>query len=587
MGESIRRDLAFFHDGLKRAQSILDSFSAVFSTKVDCVVRDLDTLSSLTETLVVKDDTPIAALVNGEIGKWQQVIDRCREQAQKQIKGREFQQKFEKVPLTIVFGIVKAGKSTLGNFIHGRAFRAAPFDNAYSSGEIPKTKIVVEEKGRCDASEKEEFDENSIESTCSAQYFTLPGLAWVDTPGIGAIEKRKIDIQPLANIARKYVQYADLVVFLANSTNPGVQEDISGYKELYENGKKALVVITRSDTVRSSVENGRVVKRQIPKDQATRRLQEESLRNAMAGAGVPREFCDAVSVSTQLAERAIAADDDALWEGGNIGELYRKIISVIGNEQILELKKAAPRKLWNQTVETIVGNEKAPDSLVALSADLARVHASIKERYDALSPDGELVATVVEDVVNEMRRPIRCHVDRIASEAQGDNVVFGVDALGAEIQNDLVEVLDVHVKSIVGEFRKDVLGTFSANGIESSAQRRVETHTYAVEVPEIVERDPDGFFENFFHFFGKSYHKVVVNEEKRSVAIDLGIDPAQAKAQLLTDLETALVSHVKGELEKLRTLFFGATLSRIAQLEESVSNLSGRLLSCRFDAQSH
>ncbi len=582
MASKIQQDLDYFYKGLLSAQKILDKFSAEFSTKIDNVSQELDSLSSLTAGLRVVEDTPIAALVNGEIDKWQQIINICKGEAEKQVKGREFQDKFEKVPLVIVFGIVKAGKSTLGNFMHGRAFRDAPFDNVYKDGLLPKTKIVVQEKGRQDASEKDAFDENSIESTCSAQYFTFPGLAWVDTPGIGAIEKKRIDIQPLAQIAKRYVQYADLVVFLANSTNPGVQEDIAGYRELYENGKKALVVITRSDTVESKVQDGRVVKVQVPKDKDRRRLQEKSLCDAMVKNGVPSGCCDAVSVSTQLAEKAVAANDDVLWEGGNLGEFYRKIVSVIGNRQILDLKKDAPRKLWNRTVETIVGDATKSDCLARLAADLGEIHVKIQDKYDALAPSGTLVGEIVEDVVGQVRRPIRQYIDRVVSEASGNDVEFSMDALSEEIQSELVDVLGSHVRSIVGDFRKDILGKFSPQGIKSKAERTIETQEYTIEVPEIVERDPDGIFEKICHFFGKKYHTLEVNEETHSFDIDLGIDPTAAKKKLIAQLEKALAVHVKDELAKLRKMFFGESLSKIKKLENNVERLSKKLLSCRF-----
>jgi hypothetical protein len=582
MRSVIERDLDAFYDGLMRSQRILDDFSSDFSARVDSVSEELRSLSGLTADLRVAESSPLASLLNGEIGKWQQIINACYAEAKKQVEGREFQNKFEKVPLVIVFGIVKAGKSTLGNFIHGRAFRAAPFDNVYKNGKLPNARIIVQEKGRQDASVKDAFDENSIESTCSAQYFTIPGLAWVDTPGIGAIEKKEIDIVPLAEIAKKYVQYADLVVFLANSTNPGVQEDIAGYKNLYESGKKALVVITRSDTFETKVENGKIVRRQVAKDKDRRKLQEDSLCDAMAKNGVPREYCDAVSISTQLAEKAVANVDDSLWEGGNIGDLYRKLVSVIGDPKILELKKEAPKKLWNNTVGSIVGNVNNRDSLKGLHSGLSGIHAKIQEKYDALNPSGNLVAEIVDDVVNHVRVSIRRFVDGAVDSVQGNEISLSLDTLQGKIQNEIVDVLGLHVKTIVGDFRKGILREFSVQGIAATAERNVETQEYTVEVPEIVEREPHGLFEHIRSFFGKTYHKVITVQETRTIEIDIGFDSAKAKQKLISLLENALEQHVKDELANLRQLFFAAALTKITKLKESVSRLSDKLSGCKF-----
>lgn len=579
----IQKDLESFYKGLQRAQAILDKFSDEFTTKIESVSTKLDELTSLTAKLRIAEDSPIASLVNSEIGRWQQIIDVCRNEAKKQIDGREFQTKFEKVPLVIVFGIVKAGKSTLGNFVHGRAFRQTEFDNVYKNGKIPISRIIVQEKGREDASEKDAFDENSIESTCSAQYFTLPGLAWVDTPGIGAIEKKRVDIVPLAEIARKYVQYADLVVFLANSTNPGVQEDIAGYKDLYECGKKALVVITRSDTYESKVENRKVIKIQVPKNRERRQLQEKSLCDAMEKNGVPREFCDAVSISTQLAEKAVAANDDALWDGGNMGEFYRKIVSVIGDSQILELKKAAPRKLWDKTVSDIVGSESQISGLTGLLHELSKIQSVLKEKYDSLDPEGSIVGDIVEDTVNQIRPPLRRFVNDVVENASGDDIAIDLKSLQSKIQRELVGVLGIHVKKIVGEFRRDVLSQIYVDDISAKASRKTDVQKFTVDVPEIVERDPEGFVEKFRAFFGKKYHSVETHQEEHSFSIDLGIDPTSAKSKLIAELEKALERHIKGELARLRKLFFGTTLDKIKNLESEVSKLSKSLEKCRFN----
>ena len=62
-----------------------------------------------------------------------------------------------------------------------------------------------------------------------------------------------------------------------------------------------------------------------------------------------------------------------------------------------------------------------------------------------------------------------------------------------------------------------------------------------------------------------------------------GIDPTAAKSKLIAELERSLEQHIKGELAKLRKLFFGATLDKIKNLEAEVSKLSKTLAKCRFN----
>lgn len=589
MGKMLE-DLEAFSNGLDRAQKILNGFTAEFEGKIESVETQLDSLSHLTKGLQLPDDAPSAALVNGEIEKWQSILSACGQQARANFKGRDFQKRFEKSPLVIVFGIVKAGKSTLGNFIHGRAFRAASFPNPYKTKVIPDSKIFVEESGRPDVRQKDDFDENSIESTCSAQYFQVPGLVWVDTPGIGAIQKAA-DLRPLEDIARQYVQYADLVIFLANSTNPGINEDVAGYRSLYENGKKALVVITRSDKSETAIRDGKLLRTPdgkpqkvlVPKTKETRKLQEDSLRTAMEKNGIQGKDCEAVSISTRLAEMAVEANDDALWEGGNLGEFYRRIVGVIGNAEILELKKEAPRKLLNSSIESLVGSPNEAASLQGLLSGIGKVKQSIEEKFASLEPSGTLVGEITEDVVNAIRGPLRKHIDsEISRQSKADQVSFSLASIQGTVQREIVETLEQRVKSIVGSFRRDVLGSFSVDGFSAEAHRQKQTETYQVDVPYRMPREPEGLIENICSIFGRKYTRVTVVHESRSFEVDLGVDSTAAKEQLLTQVEQGVSKHVRAELEKVRTSFFGTTLSKIGEVETSVKKLIADLKAVRY-----
>lgn len=589
MGRMIE-DLEEFSRGLNQAQRILNGFNVEFANKIGTVKERLDSLSNLTQALRLPEDAPSAELVNGEIREWQDILTACGKKAQENFKGEDFQKRFEKSPLVIVFGIVKAGKSTLGNFIHGRSFRAASFSNPYTTHAIPDSKIHVEESGRPDEREKTDFDENSIESTCSAQYFEVPGLVWVDTPGIGAIQKAA-DLQPLEKIAKKYVQYADLVVFLANSTNPGINEDVAGYKSLYESGKKALVIITRSDKSQTEIRDGKLIRTSdgkpskilVPKDLATRKLQEDALRAAMEKNGIPGRDCEAVSISTRLAEMAVEKNDDALWTGSNVGALYRKIVDVIGNEEILEIKKSAPRKLLNKSIDGLVGDAKTEDSLAALLANIESLKLQIAEKFDSLNPQGTLVGEIVEDVVNAIRGPLRKHIDEeVSRQSSSDKMSISLEALQSSIQKMLMNTLEQRVKRLVGAFRRDVLGAFSLSGMTTTAVRKTATETYQVDVPYRVPRPPSGIIEHIRGFFGKSYSRTIICKEDRHFEVDLGVDTSAAKVALLKQVEEGASKYVRSELEELRKSFFGTTLEKIGELEHSVTRLVADLKAVRY-----
>ena len=137
---------------------MLASFSDEFDSRLGAVKNELRLLGDEIPKALKESSkgTPAARLLNDVINIWAESLKDCAESAEKDINGRQFMHNFEKHPLVVVFGVVKAGKSTLGNFIHGREFRNASFDNPYKS-KIPKSKIVIERKGRDDR-DKEQFD---------------------------------------------------------------------------------------------------------------------------------------------------------------------------------------------------------------------------------------------------------------------------------------------------------------------------------------------------------------------------------------------------------------------------------------------
>lgn len=572
---TIKNDISEFHGAMVSAQRDLDTFSHSFSASLDGISKELDALPALAKGLRLASDQPAAALVNGEVDGWAAQLATCAKTAREAITGREFQNRFQKQPLVVVFGPVKAGKSTLGNFMLGKAFREAPFDNPYRSGAIPKVEVVVEESGRPDAKRKEWFDVKSTESTCSAQYFSVPGLVWVDTPGYGAVEKKGIDIRPLADIARQYVNYADLVVFLDNSDAVWQREVSSAFKAIYTSGKKVLSAILRSDEPgEEDVVDGRIVTPLVPKSAAKRAGQEKYVRTGMRECGANPTDCEVISISVKLAEEAIATGDAAKWEASGMGLFYRKIADVLGNGKVRDLKKKAPRRLLKGAVAKVCG------TIDGLCKGLEAVRDKLKEKFDALTPDGRLVAEIAAEAGDRLRPSICRSVDTAISRADADGieqVSISMSELQAESAKAVNEVLAAAVKRLVGAYRRTAGAAFSTAAIKAGIVRSSEMMDYTVEVPEWIPREPEGFWENVCAFFGKSYHRVITCKETRQQKVDLGFDGAQARKSLVAQFERAAADHVRKELKAIQNEFFGAAMNKIEILLRRIAEAEKRV----------
>lgn len=177
-------------------------------------------------------------MIDKEIEAWNQ-------QKLQNAKGTEFMSKHQKYLVVMVFGAVKAGKSSLGNFMAGKSFLDAPFDNAFK--HHPVVPMESEESGRAEGGiEKDEkgrqfFKVGFTDTTGAIQYFTMSGLRWMDSPGTGAIAQ-KDDHLDMEKLVEEYIPYTDFCLFLVNSAEPGLQSDMKYIQKLTRVDQEALIL---------------------------------------------------------------------------------------------------------------------------------------------------------------------------------------------------------------------------------------------------------------------------------------------------------------------------------------------------------
>lgn len=126
---------------------------------------------------------------------------------EKILQQEKFRNELENNFIVIVFGKVKAGKSSLGNFIakNNTTNDKATFFIYDEAGNTQDVKELKEIEG------EDEFATDNLECTKSIQGFKLNGLAWIDTPGLGSMVKANGDL------AKTYINSADYIIFPANS----------------------------------------------------------------------------------------------------------------------------------------------------------------------------------------------------------------------------------------------------------------------------------------------------------------------------------------------------------------------------------
>lgn len=252
-------------------------------------------------------------------------------------KGLSFRQNFQDSLLVFVFGKVKSGKSSLGNYMAwGHTDPSQTLKSSvprdlqpeYFTGENTKA-----QNGDADgeALRRREFRVGATEATSSIQGFRLPGLTWVDSPGLHSVN----DIN--GKLAQEYVSHADLILYTMSSGSPGRASDLKEIRELKSKGKETLILITGSDLNEDDWDDelGEPVSRVQMKSKDIRLQQREYIAKELDGVNSK----DIISNSARYAQEHLTEPEEMLNSG--MVELFNRLHSISKNQGV-QIKRAVP-----------------------------------------------------------------------------------------------------------------------------------------------------------------------------------------------------------------------------------------------------
>jgi len=369
-----------------------DEFSKVVKPKKESNLVDKAVESILTE-------------INASIDSWNNDLT-------SQLKGTEFMKKHEKYLVVMVFGAVKAGKSSLGNFFAGKYFSKSNVKTEYNHRDKPQ--FISEESGRETGGLTKElngdiwFTEGVTDTTGAIQYFTLSGLRWMDSPGTGAVKKDG-DSKDMEQMVNDYIPFVDLCIFLMNSSEPGLQEDMKYMEKLSREGQESLVVITRSDVVEEDIdENDEIIKTLRPKEPERRKLQEDDIVTRLAEQypDLDSEKFRAMSVSTMLARHAIEEEDESKFKDSNLDKLMN-LLADKASTQTTDLKIARPKRNMNSFIERLITGDNIDhkfEGLETLLGKFKELQDPIDEYKQKLENRKQRVTNlIIQDIQSDLK----------------------------------------------------------------------------------------------------------------------------------------------------------------------------------------
>lgn len=465
-------------------------------------------------------------------------LDGLKKELEEAKDGMQFIQDYEDSLNVVVFGKVKAGKSYLGNLMMGNAIRKLHTKTSYDRLEQPKVKVY--DQGTCTTQDKlkEVTEENDAsggfgvdnrEATRVIQLFHLGAMTWVDTPGFGSLTEENQEL------ARKHVKNADLVIFASNSDAAGTQQDFQEMKELYDMGKRFLLVVTQSDTLEEDCDDdGNIIQIPAPKSDDDRSKTESYMKETLKKYGIKLGDENILTISAFLGLTALEKGEEALFESSNMGKFWNLLSDITEQEGTILSKKT-----FGDRVNTAL--QSLQDKLEDAKKKLLDGNASREQKERDMK---KKAALTIRDAKDECSQKVTNLIQEKSKKVEETKEPFSAADLKQILSKVVYEtVMDACKKQFDAMAQMAKLSGYQEklklDSIGDLAMRQDKiSYTYKRVIE--VERDPRGFFEHIGAFFGKDYYTHRTIGETREKTIDLGVNVQEIQAKAHSSLEKIL-----------------------------------------------
>ena len=527
-----------FADTMAAFKSVRESAEGKTEEIDQCIKTfEKDVKQAKTHKLKAQDKS-IQEIYDASTKVLKDTLDGLTKELEEARNGMQFIQNNENSLNVVVFGKVKAGKSYLGNLMMGNAIRKLSTKTSYDRLEQPKVKVY--DQGTCTTQDKlkEVTEENDAsggfgvdnrEATRVIQLFHLGGMTWVDTPGFGSLTEENQEL------AREYVKNADLVIFASNSDAAGTQQDFQEMKELYDMGKRFLLVVTQSDTLEEDCDDdGNIIQIPTPKSDDDRSKTESYMKETLKKHGIKLGDENILTISAFLGLTALEKGEEALFESSNMGKFWN-LLSDITKDEGKDLSK----KTFGDRVNTAL--QSLQDKLKDAEKKLLDGNASREQKERDMK---EKAALTIRDAKDECSQKVASLIQEKSKEVEETKEPFSAADLNQILSKVVYEtVMDACKKQFDAMAQMTKLSGYQEklklDSIGDLAMRQDKiSYTYKRVIE--VERDPRGLFEHIGAFFGKDYYTHRTIGETREKTIDLGVNVQEIQAKAHSSLEKIL-----------------------------------------------
>lgn len=395
-----------------------------------------------------KQPVMVRDAIQGYFSQTNQVLEAWQKKVNSYEAGLSFRKKFGDSLLVFVYGKVKAGKSSLGNYV--ATGNSQP--NSAWMQKLPKLlhkpEFFIEETNQKFAeaiNHEQGFQVGADETTSCIQGFTVAGMTWVDSPGLHSINTENGDL------AQKYVESADLIIYPMNSGQASRNTDLEELEKLLKTGKRILVLITRSDFLDTDYddETGEKIKtlmmksdkdRQDQEDYAQQKLNELCEKLSITGADT-----SALTVSIVYAEKNHNSPE--AMQASGLQNLFEKLQGILSSEGI-NLKKQVPQNNLIAFYRALLeeGTELSFSSLLT----------PLEEALDKLAEQKQQLEDITEQAQHRINHLLATKVDSLV---ETHAVSRDVQALNKALEEAIAQAITDEYQQPLKELYQTTLGT--------------------------------------------------------------------------------------------------------------------------------
>jgi len=365
------------------------------------------------------------------------------------LEKEKFRSELENYFIVIIFGKVKAGKSSLGNFIaqnrlKNQEINFFKYDEAGNEESIKKLEEI----------EDDGFATANLECTVEIQGFKLSSMAWIDTPGLGSM------VEENGELAKEYIQSADYIIYPTNSSSPLQQDEKAQLKELFEQNKKVTICITKSDDSEEdececgSLDgcpkcNKGIIKVLKNKPQSSRKKQEQWVKDELKdilGKKQNALLGDVLSLSVHTAKAGLENGDEEMFKNSGITSFYTLMNDVL-QTKAKSLKENTPYDGLKSFIDNdILGSTNSK------SVNIATLKASIQKFEDQIDENIEVFQTIKENLNSDIMVQIDAITSKYISSLTKSNTSSIFKQIDDELNHTISEMVNENIKNIMSNF---------------------------------------------------------------------------------------------------------------------------------------